>query len=222
MTLRQVSRFTAAVFAGAALLMPARAAAQGITAGIKAGLNNSNISLDFPGDDTGAPTPKSRNGLIIGGFVGKDFNPKGGILVEVLYAQAGTKLSFTEEDGTAINQEIKVDYIQIPVLGRVNFKASNAAVVHIFGGPAFAFKASQSEKLTINGIEVTVDPADEANIKDTDMGLTVGAGLDIGRLLIDVRYTWGLMNINNDTGTNEPDVKTKQFAVMFGIDFGKK
>ena len=160
------------------------------------------------------------NGLIIGGWVGRDFNAKAGMLVEFFYDQAGTKVGFTETDGTRIEQEVRVNYIQVPVLGRANFKASNAAVLHIFGGPTFAFKASQSQKLTVNGVEVPDD--EEASLKGNDMGITIGAGFDIKPFVVDVRYTWGLMNINKDSGIGEPEVKTQQFAVMFGMELWKK
>jgi hypothetical protein len=215
MSLRQVSGFTAAVLLGAALLSPARASAQATTVGVKGGWNNSNVNLDFP-DATDVPTD-SFNGLIIGGFVGRDFNAKAGMLVDFLYARTGTNVDFS-----GINRHVKVDYIQIPVLGRTNFKASNAAVVHVFGGPTFAFKTSQSETLTVDGVDTPVAEEDEASLKGNDIGITIGAGFTINRFLVDVRYTWGLLNLNNDTGVGEPEVKSRQFAVMFGMELWRK
>jgi hypothetical protein len=220
MSLRQVTGFTAAVLVSAALLFPARAFAQATTVGVKGGWNSSNVDLNFP-DNTDIPTD-SLNGLLIGGFVGKDFTPKAGMLLEFLYARAGTKINFTEDDGTRINQQVKVDYFQIPVLGRANFKASDKAVVHVFGGPTFAFKTGDSTKLEVNGVEVPSDSSDEADLKSNDVGLTVGAGFTMSRITVDMRYTWGLMNINNSTGSDEPEVKTKQFAVMFGMELWRK
>lgn len=223
MSLRRVTGFTAAVLGAAVLLIPARASAQGVTIGIKGGLSNTNVNFKFaPGEEETLPSPDAINGLIIGGWVGRDFNPKVGMLVEFLYDQGGTKLGFTDEDGTRIEQKINVDYIQIPVLARMNFKTSNTAVMHIFGGPTFAFKARQSEKLTVNGVEVSSEDLEEASIKSNDMGLTIGAGFDIRQFVIDARYTWGLMNINKDTGGGEPEVKTKQFAIMFGMELWRK
>ena len=218
MTFRQVSGFTAAVLVGAALLVPARASAQGVTIGVKGGLNTSNVKLDSTSGES-LPNTDSLNGLIIGGFVGRDFNAKAGMVVEFLWARAGSDLNFVEDDGTRGNLEIKVDYFQVPVLARANFKASDKAVVHVFGGPTFGFKTGKSEKVTANGIDVTQDVGDQADLKGNDVGLTIGAGFDMGQFLVDARYTWGLMNINNES---DPKVKTQQFAIMFGMELWRK
>jgi len=220
MSLRQVTGFTAAVLVSAALLFPARAFAQATTVGVKGGWNVSNVDLNFS-DNTNLPTD-SLNGLIIGGFVGKDFTPKAGMLLEFLYARAGTKVTQSDGAGNTGTEQVKVDYFQVPVLGRANFKASDKAVVHVFGGPTFAFKVSDSAKLELNGVEVPLEAGDEPDLKSNDVGLTIGAGFTMNRITVDMRYTWGLMNINNATGTDEPEVKTKQFAVMFGMELWRK
>jgi hypothetical protein len=218
MSLRRVGGFIAVVFAAAVLFIPASASAQGVTVGIKGGLSNTNVKFEFTGEET-LPAPEAVNGLILGGWVGRDFNPNFGMLVEFLYDQGGTKFSFTDVDGTRYEQKINVDYFQVPVLARTNFKAGNTSVFHIFGGPTFGFKARQSQKLTVNGVEVADE--EEASLKSNDMGITIGAGFDIAKFVIDARYTWGLMNINKDSGGGEPEVKTKQFAVMFGMELWK-
>jgi hypothetical protein len=219
MTFRQVTGLTAAMLVGAVLFVPAQASAQATSIGVKGGLNTSNVDLNFP-DNTDVPTD-SLNGLIIGGFVAKDFNAKAGMIVEFLYARAGTKINFTEDDNTGTEQ-VKVDYIQIPVLGRGNFRASDKAVIHVFGGPTFAFKAGDSTKLEVNGIETPLDSSNEPDLKSNDVGLTLGAGFTMSRFTVDMRYTWGLMNINNASASDEPEVKTKQFAVMFGMELWRK
>jgi hypothetical protein len=220
MSVRRVTGFIAAAIATAVFLIPASASAQGVTIGIKGGLSNTNVKFEFTGEET-LPAPEAVNGLILGGWVGRDFNPNFGMLVEFLYDQAGTKFGFTDFDGTRYEQKINVDYFQVPVVARTNVKAGNASVFHIFGGPVFSFKTRQSQKLTVNGVEVT-DEEEEAPLKSNDMGITIGAGFDIKQFVIDARYTWGLMNINKDTGDGEPEVKTKQFAVMFGMELWKK
>ena len=219
MSLRRVLHFIAAAFAVATLLDPASASAQGVTAGAKGGLNVSNVSLNFSTPPSLVPETASRNGFIIGGFVGQDFNRKAGLVIEVLYAQAGTTVTLSD-GGVTLTQEVDADYVEVPILGRFNLR-SGSTTVHIFAGPNFGFKAHQKTTLMVNGVSQPLQPGDAA-LKSNNAGITLGAQFDVHKFLVDVRYTWGLMNINSDSSPGEPEVKTREFAVMFGIDLAKK
>src|SRR5262249_50187203 len=92
MTLRSMLRSVAALCAAAALFVPARASAQGVTAGAKGGVNFANVSLSFNTANSATINPGNRTGGIAGGFIGID-KPKAGFLVEVLWSQKGTNIS---------------------------------------------------------------------------------------------------------------------------------
>jgi Outer membrane protein beta-barrel domain len=218
MTLRRVLHLIAAAFA-VALLVPASASAQRVTAGAKGGLNVANVTLNFSTPPSPVPEITSRKGFIIGGFVGQDFNRKAGLVIEVLYAQAGTTVTLSDV-GVTVTQEVDADYVEVPILGRVNL-GSRSMMVHIFAGPNFGFKARQKTTLTVNGVSQPLQPGDAA-LKSNNSGITLGAQFDFHQFLVDLRYTWGLTNINSDSSPGEPEVKTREFAVMFGIDFAKK
>jgi hypothetical protein len=199
---------------GAALLVPVRASGQNLTAGVKAGVNFANV--DITASDV-TVTPEQRVGFIGGVFVGLDINDKGGLIVEALFSQRGTRAKFTE-DGVTVTDSFDVDYIEFPVLGRVTLKASDAVRVHLFAGPSFAFKVNDSEKVELNGVDVTaMFPRTE--LKSFDTGLTFGGTLDIRRVLIDVRYTYGLTNIDDTPGDDDIEVKNRTFSVMAGFRF---
>lgn len=220
MSLRRGFHVIAAAFAVAALLVPASASAQRVTAGVKGGLNVANVSLSFSTPPSPVPDTTSRKGFIIGGFVGQDFNRTAGLVIEVLYAQAGTTVTLSDGSVT-VTQEVDADYVEVPILGRVNLR-SGSTTVHIFAGPNFGFKAHQKTTLMVNGVSQPLQPGDAA-LKSNNTGLTLGAQFDFHKfLLVDLRYTWGLTNINSDSSPGEPEVKTREFAVMFGIDFAKK
>ena len=210
----------AGAFAVATLLDPASASAQAVTVGVKGGLNVANVNLNFSTPPSPVPALTSRNGFVIGGFVGQDFNRKAGVVFEVLYAQAGTTVSLSDV-GVTVTQEVDADYVEVPILGRFNLR-SGSMKVHIFAGPNFGFKAHQKTTLTLNGVNQPTQPGDAA-LKSNNAGLTLGAQFDFHKfLLVDLRYTWGLMNINSDSSPGEPEVKTREFAVMFGFDLAKK
>jgi hypothetical protein len=218
MTLRSLLRSVAALCAASALFLPARASAQGITAGVKGGVNFSNVSLSFNSANTVTFNPGNRTGGIAGGFVGLD-GEKAGFLIEVLWSQKGTKITDTEQGITA-NEDVRIDYIEVPIVARANFKSSDKVMLHVFGGPTFDFKASDKATVTVSGNGTTVTQTDDSvHLKSTDVGLTFGMTLDIQKFLIDARYTWGLININKDTTVNDPEVKNKTFSLMFGFKF---
>jgi hypothetical protein len=211
-------RFAAVVLAGAALLVPAPAAAQRLTAGIKGGVNVANVTFKVP-DSSFSISPKSRPGLIIGGFLAKDFNARTGIVIEGFFSQRGATLEFSDSGMTA-KEELRVNYVEFPILGSVNLKGSDAVTVRILAGPVFAFKASESVEESLNGV---VQPSTEdPDIKGNDVGLALGVSVEVKMFVIDARYTWGFTNLNKTTGSDEPEVKNRTFAVMFGVAFGKK
>jgi len=190
-------------------LVPTTAAAQGTSAGVKGGINLSNISITGGGATISFD---QRVGLVAGAFFASDFNKNVGFQVEGLYSQKGTKSS----DPLLLGDEldVRVDYFEIPLLVRGNLKGSDAVMVHVFGGIVPAFKMSDSQKL--GGTELTGDEL--LPLKSFDLGLAIGAMLDIKKAIIDVRYTWGLTNIN-DTPDDPTEVKNRTFSIMGGFRF---
>jgi outer membrane protein with beta-barrel domain len=217
MTSRPLVRFATTALA-VALLFPASSAAQGITAGIKGGPNVSNVTFKVP-DGSLAVDPDSRTGLTIGGFVAKDFTATAGLVIEGFFSHQSTDFDFTD-GGVTVNQEVRVNYVTFPILGRVNLRGSGPATVHVFGGPSFAFKASHSVKQMVNGVEQPGDT--EPDITGHDVGLVLGMSVDIKTFVIDGRYTWGFVNLNTDTGSDEPVVKNRTFAILFGLNLWNK
>lgn len=212
---RPSTSFVALALAVIALLVPAHTSAgPAITAGVKGGVNVANVDLKLTGFTVSA---KSRPGLIIGGFVAMDKN-QAGLVVEGLFSQNGTKLEFSDS-GATFTQEIRIDYIVIPVLGRVNLKASDAVLVHLYAGPQFGLKTGfqSKETLTVGGMTTTDTTSDDDNIKGHNVDMAFGGQVDFGRFLVDLRYSLGLTNADKDTGPEEPEVKNRTFSMMFGV-----
>ena len=207
---RLVRPFILALSIASLALVPATAAAQGTTAGIKGGINLSNIVIS--GGDSLDISFEKRLGLVVGAFVGFDFNPNVGLQVEGLYSQKGTKS--TDLFGSADDLDIRVDYFEIPLLVRGNLKAAEGVRVHPYGGIVPAFKLT--DKQTIGDEELTGD--DALPIKSFDLGFAIGAMLDIKKFIVDARYTWGLVNVN-DTEGDPTEVKNRTFSIMGGFRF---
>ena len=198
----------------ALILVPVQASAQATTSfGIQGGLNIANFAQTSGNPDSNLGDFKSRNLGVFGFVVARDFNPNVGLQVDVLYSQKGTTFdissSFIEE---AAKYETRVDYIEVPILMRANVPSSSGVTFRVFGGPAFGFKVSDESFLT----EVGIKDDDGTEFKSTDVSLVVGGALQFGQTFVDLRYSWGLVNILD---AEEPEWKTRTFGIMLGFLF---
>ncbi len=92
---------------------------------------------------------------------------------ELVFSMQGSKFSV---------DTAKVDYFQVPVLLRFGSSAKNKASVYGLIGPSFGVRIRD---------EGWSDP-----LKRTDVGLVVGAGFSVSRLLFEARYTAGLTDFS--------------------------
>jgi hypothetical protein len=199
----------------ATLLFPARAMAQSTSFGVEGGINVADIAFTSNDPAEFNPTFESRIGAVVGVFVARDFNPVVGLQVDALYSQKGAKATVFEPDiGANINLDARIDFLEIPVLVRATARASDAVAVRFFGGPAFGIKLS--DKVTLNDVEL---PEDEVQLKSFDVGLTAGAAVQLGKFFVDGRYTWGLVNLDDDPTGQGDDIKSRVFTVMVGVAF---
>lgn len=194
----------------------ATASAQDRQFGLKAGLSAATMSVE---SDAGGEYNKRRIGVIGGGFGVFSLMPGVGLQVEALFTQKGAKLEIEEDENIDITLEL--DYLDVPVLARINLPASGSTRFHLFGGPSLGYRMGAKSKIsdtTFDFAEGTIDNI-ENEIERFDLGVVVGAGADIGRrLVVDARYSWGLQTVNKDT-SDGIELKNRVLAVMAGIRF---
>jgi hypothetical protein len=198
------------------LAIPSLAAAQATqdaatSFGIKAGFNVSNIKVSF---DDGDITSDGRAGFLFGFFMGHDFNRRAGIQVEALFSQKGGEFAVDDqlfdEPG---DPSFKLSYLEFPVLARINFLAATNKV-RLLTGPTFAFNVNESIKVG----DVEFD-GDDVPLKPFEMGYVLGGAFEIRKFIIDARYTWGLLDINDSDDEGEPTVKNNAFSFSVGWRF---
>jgi len=153
--------------------------------GIKAGVNFAKVSAS---DET----PGSRIGAIAGVFLTIGVGSALAIQPEVLVSMQGSKFTF----GTA-----KVDYVQVPVLLRIGSSSKSSVSVYGLVGPSFGVLV-QDEGLT-------------DDLERIDVGVTVGAGVTVSRLLVEARYTAGLVDFSKGATA----YKNRVFSLMAGLHF---
>jgi len=199
------SRVFQSLFLGLLLTVPTAAAAQshsGIGVGVKAGPLFSSLTSSVTKDQF-----KNKAGWIGGLFVGGNRNGIVGAAVELLYARKGAKA----DDGSG--DKVDIDYLEIPVLLRLNAGSSSLSGANVFAvvGPAFDIRLKA--KLS-TGEDV------KEQTQGVDVGLAVGAGVEITRFIVEGRYTKGLRNIAKGTDFEPGEkIKTSTFAIFFGVRF---
>lgn len=102
--------------------------------------------------------------------------------------------------------DIRIDYVQIPILLRLNAGTRNTSGFALYGlvGPAFEIKvADEVEGFTDDFLE------------GGDVGLVFGGGIEVARLIVEGRFEKGLRRINNFNDIN--DLKTQSFTILFGL-----
>ena len=181
-------------------------------AGLKAGVNISNLS----GDDAGSPD--SKTGFAFGGFFMYQFSPMFAIQPEAYYTMKGAteKMDF---QGTTVDLTYTLDYIEIPVLFKFLIPIQGSGVKPaIFAGPFLGINTTAKVKAEFDGQSQEEDLTDT---KSTEFGLQFGGGIGFpvgkGELGVDIRYILGLSTI--DDSAEEADVKNNVININLYYGF---
>lgn len=177
--------------------------AQSVRFGVKAGLNVSN----FTGYQEDV---KSLTGFHIGGFTELKVAKKFAIQPEFLFSTQGTTIEGFNGNS---NSSIKLNYLNIPVLGK--YYITDAFTVE--AGPQIGFLLSAKNK----------GEDDHDYYKTLDFGLNVGCGYGFtDNISLGVRYTFGLTNVadNSELSTVYPNLddltfKNSNFALSLAYKF---
>lgn len=180
--------------------------AQSPSVGVRVGLNLADLSFSSEAEVNDS---KNLTGLVAGLFVTVPVTGIVGFQPEVLFSMQGTR--FTEEGETA---KIKLDYVQVPLLGR--FKLTSGSPLSVLVGPSLGFRSRA--KIEVPGAPTDFADEFEDDVERFDVGLVTGLTFDAGRLVVDGRYTWGLTNVAKDD-TDPGTAKNRVFSVSAGIRF---
>lgn len=183
------------------------ASAQDVHGGVRAGVHVADVS--FSESDADADFGR-RTGLVAGAFLVVPLSPSFAIQPEVLFSQKGTSGS-----QRGVTGELKLDYLDVPILGRFWARAGSRSTIHVFAGPSLNFRLRARVRGSFAGETSEQNIDDE--IKAFDAGLVMGAGVQVGRLIVDGRYTWGVTNISKDEA--EVTAKNRGLSLTAGIRF---
>ncbi|MFT5165834.1 MAG: opacity protein-like surface antigen [Saprospiraceae bacterium] len=196
-----------------------------ISIGPKFGVNIATLG----GDDVEDDGLGSIIGLQFGAAAEITINEMFAIQPELLFFQKGFALDFEEDFlGETLKSEndLKLNYLEIPILAKVMFGAEGGPKFFATVGPSFGFGLSGEveSKATFGGEteSATEDiDFDDDMITKLDISLSIGAGAQFaagpGNLFVDVRYLLGL-NTTDDSG-DDADVKNRGIGIAVGYLF---
>ncbi len=146
----------------------------------------------------------------LGFFAEIDFNKNWGIQPEVLFSQnsstvdSGFRATYENLPGQLFKRNVKLNYLNIPVLLRIN--AGKLLTFNV--GPQFSVLVNDNENLLSNG---------KAAFKSGDFAAVVGAQINISKLRIYGRYNIGLADISDIDNQNKWKNQQLQLGVGFKI-----
>jgi hypothetical protein len=200
-----VSRLRYTALAALALSVASPAHGQWLNLGVKGGVNFATQQIS---GGAAGPGPQSRVGVVAGVF--ETLPPLFSwldIQAEGLYAVKGAKVTVD-----TITTSAEIDYLEVPVLARVK-KVVSGWRLYAAGGPSTAFELRARTRSSFGGSTVEMDIGSQ--VEPIDFGVAVGGGAERGRLVVDVRYTLGLSDIDKDK-TDATQTRNRALAVTVG------
>lgn len=192
---------------------------EGITFGIRAGLNMSNMTFS---EDGISGSPDSRTSFHVG--VTADIP-----LMQSLYVQTGL---FFQNKGYKLEIDDYYDeretvtpmYLEIPVLASYRYDFSDAMQLQINLGPYFGYGIGGKIKYEYDEKESEYDffgnGEDKAGAKRFNCGLQFGAGMTFnGRYYLGISYQVGLSNIIDKKYSDYSEIKDKNCMISLGYNF---
>jgi Outer membrane protein beta-barrel domain len=183
----------------AAVAVPSVCRAQGIVA--KAGVNFATLRL---GPENPAVDPLI--GLVGGLAVEPRVHFLPGLQVELLYSLRGTRAP----SGLAI----ELGYLAVPLIERIKVSGALPMKIHVFIGLEFDYRISAKLR---SGSTPAVDF--EEFIARSDRSWLAGFDVEIQRLVLELRYTRGTLNVAADPGQVGDDWRGRAIGAMAGWRF---
>ena len=191
--------------------------------GVKAGYNYST----FSGETSSFSTIEGLSGFYIGGLVDLPISDVLSIQPELIFSRQGVALR-QEIKGFGLNvsinnADIRLDYLNIPVMAKVNL-----GPLFLQGGVQFGFLVGKPEvSRYITNVRVGT-LLDKDSYNSFDFGVGAGLGFNLNRrLFVEARYTHSLINVfdpNDDYFkasliSNDNNFKNAVLSVGLGVKF---
>jgi hypothetical protein len=147
-----------------------------------------------------------------GAVVGVNLSPHFALQAEILYSELAQKY----KDDNGISRNLKLNYINVPLLVLVNSNVTKPVNLNIGAGPQIGINTGSSVKTeAVNESDMTDTVHAALAVKSGDIGIAYGAGLDFLlspalKFSIGYRGVRGLVDISDDSNTTT----TKDYYIL--------
>ncbi len=180
--------------------------------GLTAGINFASLG----GEDVDGASSDGRVGIAVGAFGSFLLSNAVAFQPEVIFIQKGADFTLAGTTGAAV----RLDYVQVPLLLRFRVATGEAkAVPFVTLGPSIAFRIGCDAGVNTGGgfVSQGCDALTTSDIASTDFSAIVGGGVEVGNLILSVRYDYSFTKLNL---TNDADqVYNRGFAIMLAYGF---
>lgn len=189
---------------------------------VKGGLNLSNLSVkDDAGDQDEDFTMNP--GFHLGVSVNYPITEVISFEPGLLYTTKGCQMEY-DYPGEDISSSINFNYLEVPLTFKAT-KEFNDFNLYAAAGPYVAIGLNGKLKVKYDGETESEDidwgnDEEEDDFKRLDLGLSLGAGIEVASFLLGVSYDLGLSNISTyqEEGAS---IKNKVLKISVGYNFGK-
>ena len=136
---------------------------------------------------------------------------------ELYYTTEGGVFKSNSSSIKQWEQNIKLGSLDVPVLIGVSFINSELLNVRILAGPLASFIVNK--KISETGV---TGPVQDANIKNVNWYIQAGAGVDIWKFTLDVRYQIGLNKMISDVDFQNKTVNFNTSNNVWVVSLGFK
>ncbi len=173
--------------------------------GLKAGLNFSRFEVTDMNNE-------SRVDLVGGGYFKLPFGAVVGLQAEVLYSRGGFRNGDSGEQASAFDVDAVYSMLAIPLLLRFDIPRESGTIWYVYTGPELSFVLDAQEKSNLSNdawesiTAVTTSPI---------WSVALGGGLEIGDVAFDLRYVYGLSDLD---ATEDPVTrKVRIWSATIGV-----
>jgi len=163
----------------------------------------------------------SDTGFLVGVATVFPVAPMAGVQVEAAYVRKRAEQA-ASGGGVSLTVNEALDYLESGVLARIGPRIGTRPVSGYFStGVGFSLLLRARGKITATsgGMSASTEEDIKDDTRNGDVNFIIGGGVMIGRVGIEVRYDWGLLDIDKQPASGDPALKTRTFSVIARVHF---